>query len=67
MIRIFFWIVGVVVGVIFILVIIGVGVFCFRRFFRRRNNFGGVVKVCYKFLNKNALFEIYIYIDCRWF
>ncbi|XP_052714733.1 uncharacterized protein LOC128188013 [Crassostrea angulata] len=38
------WIAGVVVGVIFILVIIGVGVFCLRRFLRRRNNSGGVVK-----------------------
>lgn len=43
------WIAGVVVGVIFILVFIGLGVFCLRRFLRRRNNSGGVVKVCYKF------------------
>lgn len=38
------WIAGVVVGVIFILVFIGLGVFCLRRFLRRRNNSGGVVK-----------------------
>lgn len=38
------WIAGVVVGVIFVLVVIGVGVFCLRRFLRQRNNSRGVVK-----------------------
>lgn len=42
--RTFSWIAGVVVGVIFILVVIGVGVFCLRRFLRRRSHSGGVVK-----------------------
>ena len=40
------WIAGVVVGVVLIIVIIGVGIFCLKRFLRNRHSSGGVVKVC---------------------